>query len=334
MIPVLVFLLITGLVGGGASVAAESSLPGDLLYPIKVGINEKVGEVLAFSTEAKADFDAKIAVRRLQEAESLSVKGKINPDTISRLESNFKVYADRVASRIADLNANGKLDTALEVNSNFESSLNAHKDILARLAAQDKDESDKTQLQELSARVSDTALVAVTIGAEIESKLKTGAAVNVQAAVEGKLKAAQNKVDEARKFLDANESSVSAEVYAKAEANLTSANGAIAQGKIKVEAKAYGEAFVFFQRAIRLASEAQQTVNGNSELNLEIKANLNIGGGAKTEENPENKPREKSGSESSGVKADASIEVNGNAETKSGNSGTGAEGGVNVKLGL
>ncbi|MEK9148155.1 MAG: hypothetical protein AAB650_01845, partial [Patescibacteria group bacterium] len=39
---------------GGISLAAEGALPGDLLYPIKVSVNEEVRAVLAVSLESQA----------------------------------------------------------------------------------------------------------------------------------------------------------------------------------------------------------------------------------------------------------------------------------------
>ncbi len=318
MISVLVFLIITGLVGGGASVAAETSLPGDLLYSIKVGINEKVGEALASSAEAKAEFNTKLAARRMQETASLSVKGTIDSDTLSRLESSFEDHADRVAARIAELNSEGKLDAALEANSDFQSSLNAHEDILVRLAAKEEDESDKEALLKLAARAKSEVNASASIHSKIESEIK---ADGVQSAAEGKLKAAQNKVDEVRVFIDSSNVSVSAEVKAKAEARLRDASSAIAQGKIKIEAKAYGEAFVLFQKAIRLAQEAQMTVNGNLEIDSEIKIHL---------------LDESEDSEESGSMDDdnAEIEVEGDADVESDNSGAGASGRVKVDVGL
>jgi len=323
MIPVLVFLVISGLIGGGASVAAESSLPGDLLYSVKVGVNERVGEFLAASTEAKADFDAKIAVRRIQEAESLSIRGKVDADTAARLESNFKAYADRVATRVADLNADGKLDVALEANSNFQSSLSAHQDVLARLAAKDNDNSDKSALLNLSAKVVSEVNSLALIQLNIESKIK---ADGVQSAAEGKLKAAQNKVEESAKFIADNKASVSADVAAKAEAQLNVANSFIAQGKIKLEARAYGEAFVLFQKALRAAQQAKEMVSANANIDLEIKTILNI--------NLENQNERESSSGQTSDRNGATVQVDGNAGAESNDSGANATGEVKVKVGL
>src|SRR3989338_7355861 len=98
-----IFLVITMLFGWGVSFAAENSLPGSLLYPIKVGVNERVGEVLALSTEAKANYEAKIAVRRMKEAEKLAEKGEMSPERASELKAKFEARTENVRARLDQL---------------------------------------------------------------------------------------------------------------------------------------------------------------------------------------------------------------------------------------
>ena len=47
-------LVLVVLVGSGTAVAAQAALPGELLYTVKVNVNERVAGALAVSTEAKA----------------------------------------------------------------------------------------------------------------------------------------------------------------------------------------------------------------------------------------------------------------------------------------
>lgn len=59
--------------GSTMTLAAESSLPGQILYPIKVRVNEPIERLVsAFSPELKAEFEAKIFEKRLVEAEVLA----------------------------------------------------------------------------------------------------------------------------------------------------------------------------------------------------------------------------------------------------------------------
>ena len=65
-----IFLIVTLLVsaGGGVSIAAEGALPGDGLYPVKISINEKVVAAFSVSVDAAANWEARLAERRLEEA--------------------------------------------------------------------------------------------------------------------------------------------------------------------------------------------------------------------------------------------------------------------------
>ncbi len=76
LVPVLVFMLL----GGGVAFAAEKSLPGSILYPVKIYVNEPVARVFHRNTpEKKADFEVDLVDERLKEAEELSDSDKLDP---------------------------------------------------------------------------------------------------------------------------------------------------------------------------------------------------------------------------------------------------------------
>ena len=70
--PVMASFIVLILLGstGGAVFAAQESLPGEALYPVKIA-SEEVRARLAFSEEAQFEFRSKLAERRLAEAEEL-----------------------------------------------------------------------------------------------------------------------------------------------------------------------------------------------------------------------------------------------------------------------
>ncbi|MEK7582538.1 MAG: hypothetical protein AAB452_01610 [Patescibacteria group bacterium] len=59
----------------GISLWAERSLPGDLAYPIKVDVTEKIRDVLAISAEGDLSWHAAEAERRMAEADQLAARG-------------------------------------------------------------------------------------------------------------------------------------------------------------------------------------------------------------------------------------------------------------------
>jgi hypothetical protein len=63
------------LIGAGTVTASDSSLPGDVLYPVKTAA-EKVQGFFTFGSEAKASLHIKLAQRRLNEIEALAGKNR------------------------------------------------------------------------------------------------------------------------------------------------------------------------------------------------------------------------------------------------------------------
>ncbi len=268
---IIAVLIITALAGGGVSAAAESALPGDALYAVKVSVNEEVRAAFTFSAERKANWEARRAERRLEEVEKLSVENRLSADARARVEANFKVFADRVAARIADFEAREDFRAAAEVSSNFETSLNAHREVLLRLAAEEKDEKEKGELGAVAARVRTAVTATTKARGEAEVKLVAKDGPEVQAAAEGKLKAAENKIEEVKKFIEASKTNLGAQATTEAEARLKVAEDTVASGRAKLDVKAYGEAFVLFQKAHRIAQEAKLMTGSRVELKVDVK---------------------------------------------------------------
>ncbi len=76
--------------------ASEKALPGDMLYPIKVGVAEPVASVFAGTGVEKARFHAKLAVKRVEEAKALEGRGPLSPEQESELSKRFIAETERV----------------------------------------------------------------------------------------------------------------------------------------------------------------------------------------------------------------------------------------------
>ncbi|MES2470833.1 MAG: DUF5667 domain-containing protein [Patescibacteria group bacterium] len=79
----------------GTSYAAEKAVPGDILYPIKVNINEPLRSAVAVKKEAKAEWEAKKAERRLTEARILASEGKLNESKRKDIEAKFNLHSEK-----------------------------------------------------------------------------------------------------------------------------------------------------------------------------------------------------------------------------------------------
>jgi|SRR3989344_3315723 len=86
-------LLLFVFAGTSTVSAAQGSLPGDLLYPVKVSINEKVEVALAPTPAAKAQVQVRLAERRVDEARELSVRGRLDEKTAKILTDDFDEHS-------------------------------------------------------------------------------------------------------------------------------------------------------------------------------------------------------------------------------------------------
>lgn len=156
-------LVLVVLVGGtGTAAAAHGSLPGDLLYPVKLSINEGVELALATTPVAKAEVSAKLAERRVEEAETLASRGELNAEVGQEIAANFEEHAETAASLAADIETEDP-DAATNLRAKLDSSLVAHGAILAMLTqggAQQNQEGAGVVAAKVLARTSASARVA------------------------------------------------------------------------------------------------------------------------------------------------------------------------------
>lgn len=254
-------IIIAILLGGGASLAAQQSLPGDALYSVKVSVNEKVIALVKVSEEAKANWDARLAVRRLEEAEELAAKSELDADVRANLEANFKSFADRVEARIIAFEDRDQ-DNAVEVIANFETALKTHQRILLAIGKAKSDQ--KKDVDALAAEVKVEEQDSAKIRKDKEAEVSASA--DVEASANGRRTAAENKINEVEKYISSKADVLGASATVQAEARLQAARDLIVRGDAQLSAQKWGAAFVLFGQAHATAQEAK--------LLIEAKANL------------------------------------------------------------
>jgi len=252
--PLLIILAL--FVGGGASFAAEGSIPGDILYPVKVNVNEKVGSWVRLSDEAEARWNVRLVEERLIEAEELAANGKLDADARVRLEANFERHANKVESRISAL-SDADAKAAADIVSNLKTSLSAHDRILLNIGVS-LDGQTETEINLFLAKIRKEKRDAENT--QKSEEREAVAQADVESAARGRMNAAENKIDEVEKYINKNSKRLSAAGVVSANTRLTLAKTTLAQGKVKLDAKAYAEAFVLFGKAHGVAQEAKLLV--------------------------------------------------------------------------
>ena len=133
--------LILILAGGTAASAAEGALPGDWLYPVKIGITEPLRGALVVGDPAKAEWEAERTVRRLEEAESLAEQGRLDRDSVQEARKHFEKSAEKFNAIIERVETeNGTSEEIVNAHLDFEVKMRAHSRILS-IMEEDSEES-------------------------------------------------------------------------------------------------------------------------------------------------------------------------------------------------
>jgi len=116
-------LMLVIAVTGGTSVAAESALPGDSLYGVKIHVNENVRGAVSLSTEAKAKWHAKRAERRTEEARALEAKGELNAETQAMIRTNIESHTQQAMEGAVLLETQGNVQAASAIQADVQTTL-------------------------------------------------------------------------------------------------------------------------------------------------------------------------------------------------------------------
>lgn len=176
------------LVGTTVVHGAEKSIPGDTLYGMKRGVNERVLGVLARSDDAKARLETKFVDRRLEEiqkiiaqedtqdiADSASIgeaeqELSISPETLAivvTLTEEVKQHAEMAQAHIESVSDNGSADDALVLASELESSIDVHTSTLAALTDDGGEEETLVAIAEAVQVLSDSSDAVAELGDSI-----------------------------------------------------------------------------------------------------------------------------------------------------------------------
>lgn len=141
------------LVGGtGVAYAAQGALPGQPLYAVKVDVTEPLQTALAATPAARAAVHVELAQRRVEEAEALSQKGRLDATTTQQLEQNFESHAQSATDLATEVGATDP-SAAVEIQAELASSLSVHGALLAAIGTESGSSASKYNAEHLATRV-------------------------------------------------------------------------------------------------------------------------------------------------------------------------------------
>jgi HAMP domain-containing protein len=126
------------LIIGSISYAAEYALPGDVLYTVKVEINERVRSLTAVTSTQQAEWSVTRMTRRLEELEQLVVEGALDKKTREEVATRFEHDTKEAHAVIAQLKIQS-IQAAADTSSRLEESLRIHERVLTQVAEERED---------------------------------------------------------------------------------------------------------------------------------------------------------------------------------------------------
>jgi hypothetical protein len=179
-------LVVFMVAGAGTAYASQQSLPGEVLYSVKLNVVEPLEVVFAFTPEAKAIVELQHSENRLQEADVLANELEINPALYTQLEAQFQKKAAKVQERIKKLEELDKTEKALELTARYEASLATHQEILSKL------------IINVGVNVEQVAAIEQRVAAQQKSNAEVSSNVEIKIAQQGENNEVQKRLAEVR----------------------------------------------------------------------------------------------------------------------------------------
>lgn len=259
--------MVTG--GGAMAYAAQDSLPGDILYGVKINVNERVESALAISIEAEGEVVALHAERRLQEAAILVSQGRLTEQLNKNVEDLLEEKIEALDGVIAVLNEKQNYEAAFRLQTILEGKIDAHAEILDRLQEKEKESASTTNIDSVEHLRSFVRENEKELKKNIESTIKqvkeTDDEVRSRVALAAQESAGQS-VEAAQKTVNAMEGAISDQASDQARGEIAKAEKSYAQGEKYLKDGFRAEAAASFYQATSLANKALVIMKTNIDI--------------------------------------------------------------------
>lgn len=276
----------------GMTFAAADALPGDLLYSVKVDVNEEVLGAMLTSEERKLDWERERAERRLEEASQLAVEGRLDAERKQEVSRRFAQHTDAIVKKVHAVESTDPF-LAAEVAGDLEVALDTHEAVLARLIV----ESEESERDEAKALVSEVrtvankvmqisndaderiglsedgqavATAATMVSTDTDAGVTTGTAsplVREDAAYRIRERA-EEQAQQADELV--GKLGQTSDLRAQAEAQITSAREALARGVSLIEENNHGQAYRELRQASAIFQKVSRMVEAATLFNISI----------------------------------------------------------------
>ncbi len=254
-------------VGGGTAAAAERALPGDILYPIKVHVNEEVAATLATTPKAKADWQVARAERRLEEAAMLSVAGKLDDDARAQIDTNLDEHMKSAAESRAELGG-GNDEDAVEVETNISAIAIARENIFKGARSDERVAEARGKVDTATVAAMAPPIPDARAAASVSLMSATDVAVETEpdkAVSKGERTAAKARIEAAKKYLENSRNKLRGETREEVKLRLKAATEEISSGDADTTKGSTTEAASHFNTALEVATQVEVLISASNE---------------------------------------------------------------------
>ncbi len=164
---------------GGVSYAAQGSLPGDTLYPVKVHVNEGVEGAFQVGAKAEAEFARKELERRAAETEALAAQERLDVNAKATLTAQTQAHLNAFAEAKQNLEADGATTTAREEQAKTDHALKANADAFLKLGISVNGDAE-TGVEGASAHSEESASANGSVSSGVNIKLPVKASTTLK----------------------------------------------------------------------------------------------------------------------------------------------------------
>jgi hypothetical protein len=241
--------------------ASSSATPGNLLYPIRVNILERIGSLFAFTKGQQAERTRELSGNRLDEAAHLLTTGGSQiKDNLLTLRNLFEATAAQENSVIAGVQKDKNIASAVTLANRYEADLNGFLAVLLKIRQALDSAPDQMDSLGVALDTEITKIKNVRTTLEV-SLVKDEGNASYQSQAKSTLDETKNIIVTARKSLAEKKSIIGDLVVAASESQLKIAEGVMADAQTKIDAKKFGTALVLSNQAYRMA-EAEKVFSG------------------------------------------------------------------------
>lgn len=184
-----VIVLLVG--SSGVSLAAGNTLPGDLLYPVKIHVTEEIQGALLVGSGAKVEWEKDRIVKRVVETEELIKTKSYSPERKAKATKALKKQIEKFSEVVTEEKKTNPV-VVIDVASDLEPTLRAHQEEMASLSSSSPEISTVELIQTIEVGIKAVSDQETSALSSAENSIST---LELSSVVDDKITAVQKEID-------------------------------------------------------------------------------------------------------------------------------------------